>query len=146
MNDPTDADILREVIGIAESLLGFINSWNKRMPIRPDDVVSERSRRMLVARLARAAELLGPNDDMSDFIGEVSRLDIPLPIIDAPEQVEQILISLCNAYHISPRSLKPRRDISPLKGESSSVNPITARVQSEMRVEKQQSGTAAPAE
>lgn len=146
MNDPTDADILREVIGIAESLLGFISSWHKRIPIRPDDVVPERSRRMLVARLARAAELLGPNDDMSDFIGEVSQLDIPLPVIDAPEQVEQILISLCNAYHISPRSLKPRRDISPLTGESSSVNPITARISSEVRVEKQQSGTNAPAE
>lgn len=129
----TDADRIREVIDVAEILLGWVNRWDRRMGIRPDDDVPERSRRMLGEDLARASLLLGGRHDIQEFIAEISKLRQPLSVMDAAEQVDSIARHLCNAYNINPRTLRPRKGFTPLNRQAQGSRRLTARVSTDAR-------------
>ena len=125
MTDP--ASRMRSAIDVAEILLGWVERWEKRMENRPDDDVSERSRRMLVADLARASELLGKAHDIQEFIAEISALHRPLSVADATEQVESIRRHLCVAYNIDTRTLRPRKGLTPMRSRRRESS-VTARI------------------
>ncbi len=130
MSDPKDADRTRTAVGVAEVLLGWVERWERRMQVRPDDEVPNRSRRMLVTDLARASELLGEAHDIQEFIVEISALHRPLLIVDATEQVESVRRHLCVAYNIDSRTLRPRKGLAPSRRPTRSDPGITARLPS----------------
>jgi hypothetical protein len=110
VSDQDEADLVRAVIGVADSLFGLVESWERR---RSDENVSDRSRRMLVADLGDVVKFLPKDTELFEFVAELSTLSEPLTYADGAEQVKWIAKRLCGAHGIDSRRLKPRKGIVP---------------------------------
>jgi hypothetical protein len=99
-------DVLHTVVGIADSLLGLADSWEHR---QADEIISSRSRRMLVADLGDVIKMLPDDTELIEFATELSTLRDTLTYGDGAEQVKWIAKRLCSAYGVDSRTLKPRR-------------------------------------
>ncbi len=110
MSSQDDADLVKSVISVADSLFGLVESWERRAPA---DYISTRSRRMLVADLGDVVKFLPRDTELFEFVAELSALSEPLTYADGAEQVKWIAKRLCGAHGIDSRRLKPRKGIVP---------------------------------